>query len=155
MRSSVRCLECGAETAETGQSCGRCGAPIGMPTADAPSGDLRSGSASRAIWRRPGIIAVAAGVAVAGLVTANTIISRETGTSSRPSASGTSSASARWIDDTGYYDTRPVVAGGTVYIGNEIGTVCALDAATGRLRWAYTAGSYLASGPEGNEFCVL
>ena len=32
------------------------------------------------------------------------------------------------------------MAGGTVYAGSDDGTVYALDAATGGLRWAYTAG---------------
>src|SRR6516225_5288441 len=71
----VRCRECGAETAEAGRFCGRCGAPTGMPAADpVPARDDRPGPASGAIWRRPGIIAVAAGVAAACLVTAITII---------------------------------------------------------------------------------
>ena len=35
-------------------------------------------------------------------------------------------------------DSSPAVAGGTVYIGSDDGKVYALDAATGRLRWAYT-----------------
>ena len=39
------------------------------------------------------------------------------------------------------------MAGGTVYAGSDDGTVYALDAATGGLRWAYTAGSYVEAIP--------
>ena len=144
-RNLVRCLECGAEAAEAGQFCGRCGAPTGMPAADpVPPGDDRPGPASRAIWRRPGIIAVAAGVA-ACLVTAITIISSRPDTPSRPRSSAaptapaTPSASARWTYDTGGGVIRLAVAGRAVYIGSDDGTVDALDAATGSLRWTYTA----------------
>jgi outer membrane protein assembly factor BamB len=144
----VRCLECGAETAEAGPFCGRCGAPTGMPAADSVP------PAGRAVWRRAGIIAVAACVAVACLVTALTVISGRPGASSRPRASdapavpATPSATVRWINGTGY-GNDPAAAGGTVYAGSDDGTMYALDAATGRLRWARTteagAGSSLAA----------
>jgi outer membrane protein assembly factor BamB len=39
------------------------------------------------------------------------------------------------------------VAGGIVYVGDETGTVRALDAVAGRLRWTYTTRSYVGSGP--------
>ncbi len=41
----------------------------------------------------------------------------------------------------------PGSGGGTVYIGSDDGTVTALDAATGRLRWTYTTGSRVDSSP--------
>jgi outer membrane protein assembly factor BamB len=43
----------------------------------------------------------------------------------------------RWVFDTGYFifDSSPVVADGTVYIGNMNGVVYALDARTGEERW--------------------
>jgi outer membrane protein assembly factor BamB len=94
---------------------------------------------------------MAAGVAVACLVTAITIISGRPGTSSRPRASATPttpatpSASVRWTYDTGGGVIRPAVAGGTVYIASDDGTVTALDAATGRLRWTYTPRSWISS----------
>src|SRR6516164_974112 len=147
----VRCLECGAETAGAGQFCRWCGAPTGMPAADpVPPGDDRPGPASRAIWRRPGIIAFAAGVAAACLVTAITIISSMPDPPSRPRASAapaTPSASARWTYDTGAGVIRPAVAGGTVYIGSDDGTLDALDAATGSLRWTYTTAGSVDPGP--------
>jgi len=60
------------------------------------------------------------------------------------------SASARWTYDTGAGVIRPAVAGGTVYIGSDDGTVDALAAATGPLRWAYTnAGSLDSALPPG------
>lgn len=43
--------------------------------------------------------------------------------------------------------SRLAAAGGTVYIGSGDGTVCALDAATGRVRWTYATGSSIDSGP--------
>ena len=39
------------------------------------------------------------------------------------------------------------MAGGTVYIGSDDHKVYALDAATGRLRWAYYTGSSVDSSP--------
>jgi len=142
---AVRCLECGAETAEAGPFCARCGAPTGMPTADPVP------PASRAVRRRPGIIAVAAGVAVACLVTALAVISGRPGTSSRPCASAAPaapSATVRWINDTGYdIASGPAVTGGTVYVGSSDGTVYALDAATGSVRWTYTTAGSVDSGP--------
>jgi len=40
-----------------------------------------------------------------------------------------------------------MLAAGTVYVGGHHGTVYALDAATGRLRWAYTAADMVDSSP--------
>jgi len=147
----MRCLECGAETAEVGQFCGRCGAPTGMPAADpVPAVDDRPGSVGSVIWRRPGIIAVAA---IACLATTIIIISGKPDTPSRhraaapPTAPAAPSASTQWTYDTGAGVIRPAVTGGTVYIGSDDGTVEALDAATGSLRWTYTTGSYDVSGP--------
>jgi outer membrane protein assembly factor BamB len=141
----VRCLECGAETAEAGPFCARCGAPTGMPAADPVP------PAGRAARRRAGIIAVAAGVAVACLVTALTVLSGRPGTPTRPRASATPaapSATVRWTYDSGYaVVSGPAVAGGTVYVGFSDGTVSALDAATGRLRWADTTEGAVGSSP--------
>jgi outer membrane protein assembly factor BamB len=81
---------------------------------------------------------VAAGVAVACLVTAITIIASGPDTSSRPRASAAPAASARWTYDTGAGVIRLAVAGGTVYVGSDDGTLDALGAVTGRLRWTYT-----------------
>ena len=139
--AKVRCLECGAEPAGAGRFCRRCGAP--MPAAD-PVLPEDHRPASRPIWQRAVIIAVAACVAVACLATAIIIISNKPGTSSRPRASAapaTPPATVRWISDS-FYGTGPVVAGATVYVGSDAdGTVAALNAATGRLRWTYTTGS--------------
>ena len=44
-------------------------------------------------------------------------------------------------------ETSPAVAGGTVYDGSDDGTVYALDAATGRLRWADTTVGAIGSSP--------
>jgi hypothetical protein len=80
---------------------------------------------------------VAAGVAVACLVTALIITAGRPGTSSRPRASAASAASAapaapaapsarvRWINDR--YGGNLAAAGGTVYVGGS-GTVSALAA---------------------------
>ena len=107
--------------------------------------------AGRAIWRRPWIIAVAAGVAVACLVIEIIIITGWLGTSSRIRASAEPamlSVTVRWTSDTGYYaGSGPAAAGGTVYVGNENGTVYALDAVTGRVRWAYTTVDSVDSAP--------
>ena len=154
----VRCLECGAETAEAGQVCGRCGAPTDMLAADpVPPVDDRPDPASRAIWRWPRIIAVAAVVAVACLATAITIISGRPAAPSRlrasatPAAPATPSASVRWTYPTaGSVDPGPAV-GGTVYVSSNTylgnGTVYALDTATGRPRWAYATGDAVDSSP--------
>jgi outer membrane protein assembly factor BamB len=143
--AQVRCLECGAEPAEARRFCGWCGAP--MPVDPVPAEDHMPGPASRAIWRRPWIIAVAAGVAVACLVTALTVLSGRPGTPTRPRASATPatpSATVRWINDT-VAGSGPVVAGGTVYVASV--EVYALDAATGRPRWTYATGDFFDSGP--------
>ena len=106
---------------------------------------------------------MAACVAVACLVIVLIVISGRPGTSSRPrasapsaapaapsapSASATPSATVRWTFDTGYdVNTRPAVAGGTVYVSSRDGKVHALDAGTGRLRWTYAIGGSVDSGP--------
>jgi eukaryotic-like serine/threonine-protein kinase len=41
----------------------------------------------------------------------------------------------------------PAVMGGAVYVSGDDGTVYALDAATGGLRWVYTIGSFADSTP--------
>jgi len=131
----VRCPECMQQTADVGPFCVACGAPIGMP------GHPAAPRPRPAIWRRPEIIAFAASVALISLLTAITVISGKTGGPTTHAAPALQATSARWTYTTGsYVDTRPAVAGGTVYVSGHDGRVCALDAATGRLRWAYAAG---------------
>jgi len=45
------------------------------------------------------------------------------------------------------YESSPVVAGGTVYIGSDDGKLYALDAATGHSRWSYLTGGPVESSP--------
>jgi len=131
----VRCPECRQQTADVGPFCVGCGAPTGMPGHPAAPGPRP------AIWRRPEIIALAASVALISLLTAITVISGRSGGPATRATPALQATSARWTYTTGsYVDTRPAVAGGTVYAGSDDGTVYALDAATGGLRWAYTAG---------------
>jgi putative pyrroloquinoline-quinone binding quinoprotein len=134
----VRCPECMQQTADVGQFCVWCGAPAGMPGNPAYPVVPRP---RRAIWRRPEIIALAASVALISLLTAIAVISGKPGGPTTRGTPAMQATSARWTYTTGsYIDTRPAVAGGTVYAGSDDGTVYALDAATGRLRWTYTAG---------------
>ena len=46
----------------------------------------------------------------------------------------------------GTFYSSPAVADGTVYVGSNDTKVYALDAATGRPRWAYTTGAYIENG---------
>ena len=131
----MRCPECRQQTADVGPFCVGCGAPTGVPGHPAAPGPRP------AIWRRPEIIAFAASVALISLLTAITVISGKSGGPATRATPALQVTSARWTYTTGsYVDTRPAVAGGTVYAGSDDGTVYALDTATGGLRWAYTAG---------------
>ena len=131
----MRCPECRQQTADVGPFCVGCGAPTGMP------GHPAAPRPRPAIWRRPEIIAFAASVALISLLTAITVISGKSGGPATRATPALQVTSARWTYTTGsYVDTRPAVAGGTVYAGSDDGTVYALDTATGGLRWAYTAG---------------
>jgi outer membrane protein assembly factor BamB len=47
----------------------------------------------------------------------------------------------------GAMETSPAATGGTVYDGSDDGTVYALDAATGHLRWTYTSVGAIGSSP--------
>lgn len=124
-----------------------------MPATDpVPPQDDRPRPASRAAWRRPANIAWAV-TAVACLVivfAANHPMSHAASrprASAAPTAAATPSAPARWTYDTSNSDTSPAVAGGTVYIGSSDGTVTALNAATGRLRWTYITEGEVVSHP--------
>jgi outer membrane protein assembly factor BamB len=97
-----------------------------------------TGTAPDQVSRGSRDVAVGAWVAIACLLSAIAVISSGSGTPSRPSASGAPSVSVLWTDDTSAYNTRPAVAGGTVYIGDGGGTVGALNATTGDIRWTYT-----------------
>lgn len=54
----------------------------------------------------------------------------------------------QWRVETGApFSSSPALAGGMLYIGNNAGSLYALSAATGRLRWRYTARASLMSNP--------
>ena len=129
----MRCPQRAAETAAACRLCAWCGAP----------------RPRRAIWREPTIIAYAASAALISLPTAVTIIASTPGRSRTPDTPATRAtyAPAGFTPLVLTVDTRPAVAGGTVYAGSDDGTVYALDAATGGLRRAYTAGSYVEAIP--------
>lgn len=72
------------------------------------------------------------------------------------------SLSTRWkIKTGGAFSASPVIAGGILYIGNNAGTLYALDPASGRVRWTYHVSNALMGAPivfgtnviigEGNE----
>jgi outer membrane protein assembly factor BamB len=92
--------------------------------------------AGRAIWRRPALIAFAAGIAFIALLISIGI------SVSWPGTPAGQAASARWTYNTGQNARLlSAVAGGTVFVGSAAYGVYAVDAATGHLRWAYaTAG---------------
>ena len=50
------------------------------------------------------------------------------------------SGKIRWSRTIGPTESSPLVAGGTVYVGDWSGKVYALDAATGRTRWTFATG---------------
>jgi outer membrane protein assembly factor BamB len=64
---------------------------------------------------------------------------------STPKISGP--VSLRWSYLTGSYASSPAVADGTVYVGSDDRKLYALNAATGHLRWSYTAGDRIYAGP--------
>jgi outer membrane protein assembly factor BamB len=51
------------------------------------------------------------------------------------------------VQTDGAYSSSPAVAGGTVYIGNNSGTLYALDLRTGAVRWRYHVAAPLMSNP--------
>lgn len=51
------------------------------------------------------------------------------------------------VQTDGGYSSSPAVAGNTVYIGNNKGSLYALDVATGRVRWRYHVAAALMSNP--------
>jgi serine/threonine protein kinase len=115
----------------------------------------RAPRSGRAVRRRPVIITAAAvGIAVIGLVIAITTVSgpprSSTGAHSSGPPNGSASSPAasspaanppgtlHWSRPIGGpIDSSPAVAGGTVYFVNKDGTVYALDAATGQVRWSH------------------
>jgi outer membrane protein assembly factor BamB len=53
----------------------------------------------------------------------------------------------RWRRAIGACESSPLVADGTVYVGDQSGRVSAFDAATGRLRWSFDTGAPIKASP--------
>jgi outer membrane protein assembly factor BamB len=138
-----------AGKAAAGQARAGLGADVAAPAADTrrhlarPLRDRhprarRPRRAGRVIRHRPVILIAATGIAVVSLVTAIIAIPiahGTRGTPSRPREQATP-GQVRWASDAG--DTVMAVAGGTAYAVGNSGTLSALDAATGQVRWTYT-----------------